>query len=447
MWWNKKDSYLKKDVSWSDIPPLKEIIKGLAAPKSSGEYKRARLAIERLQAPFLAVAIPVVSVLILLVVTATVQTSRRAIQVEIATEVEPAETLEEEEPPEDAPELLAVDPDAPIVDVSVDVNIPSMSSMTPAPQGATVSATPTVAKISSPVHMITGAKTRSLGEGSSFGTVIGGGSGGGGGGGIPVGYLIGEMFDFKRDASGSDIPGWNPNMYWEQARKLVNNGKFGSKGEGHVYKIPAKVALNKIFIEEQKAENGPKAFGVGDKMKPRGWLAHYSATLTSKVDGRFRFIGYFDDVMICYIDGKLVLEVDWDMFGDRPMSVTGWKSPVGKSPYGRDVVGDWFALKKGQSFRVDICVGERPGGLVSGRLMLDREGAEYQKDGNRPIWPLFTSRRLSTRELEKIRKDNGTPGKFKLAEEFTTPFRMEDPLDGEKGKHAPEEEVSVEVDI
>ncbi len=446
MWWKKKDSYLKKDVSWSDIPPLKEIIRGLGAPRTSGEYKRARLAIERLQAPFLAVAIPVVSVLVLLVVTATVQTSRRAIQVDIATEVEPAEILEEDETPEDAPDVVAVDPDAPIVDVSIDVNIPTMSSMTPAPQSATVAAAPSVVKISSPVHMITGAKTRSLGEGGSFGTVIGGTGTGGGGGGVPAGYLIGEMFDFKRDASGADIPGWNPNMYWEQARKLVNNGRFGAKNEGHVYKVPAKVALNKIFVEEQKAENGPKAFGVGDKMKPRGWLAHYSADLTAKVDGRFRFIGYFDDLMICYIDGKVVLEANWAMYGDKPMAVTGWKSPVGKSPYGIDVVGDWFALKKGQTFRFDICVGERPGGLVSGRLMIEREGAEYRKVGNRPVWPLFTSRRLTPRELEKIHKDNEKGG-FQIAEEITSLFKMEDPLDGGKGKAPKEEEVSVEVDI
>ena len=445
------------ESTWADIIPLGEIIRGLAKSRASGEYRRARLALERLQAPILAVLIPVVFIVILLVVTATVQTSKQKFEVEVARQTDEVDldAIEEEEPPEDAPDMMAADPDAIVVDMSIDVPMPSV-----APAGAIssgpVAQAPRLAQITqSPVftRVVMGTTTKSIDSGS-FGALIGDGKGGKGGV-VPEGYLLGEMFDFKRDADGNDIPGWNPNMYWDQARKLLNDGKFGSSGEKGVYKVPAKVALNKIWIPAQPAENGPKAFGVGDKMKPRGWVAHYSATLRSRTEGKFLFIGNFDDFMACFVNGKLVLEANWANYGDTPTAVFGWKSPVGKSPYGINIVGDWFELKKGQSFRFDICVGERPGGSIQGLLMIEKEGAEYKKDTNgRPIFPLFTSRRLTFKELDKIKKNNESGGSqsggFKLAEEFSSLFKLEDTLDNGKGKkkaNAKEGDLGIEVEI
>ena len=444
-----------EERSWSDFPTLKDFFKGLASPRTSGEYRRSRLAIERLQAPVIAVLVPVLLVASIFIVTATVQTSKKKIEIEIAQaqEVDDLEPVEDEPPPEDVPDMVTVDPDAPIVDVSFDVPTPTIappSSGTPG--GGPVSPVKGVQGISSPVTariVSRGPGTRSLGEGSDFGVNIGSGSGSGGGG-IPSGYMIGEMFDFKRDAAGNDIAGWNPGMYWAQARKVINDGKFGAEAEKDVYKVPAKVALNKIWIPNQSAENGPTAFAVGDKMKPRGWMAHYSASLKAKVGGRFRFIGEFDDFMACFVDGKLVLEVNWAYYGDKPTHVFGWKSPIGKTPYGIDVVGDWFEIKKGQVIRFDICVGECPGGMIQGRLMIEQEGAEYKKDGNRPIWPLFTSRRLSFKELERIRENNEKGG-FKFAEELSSLFKLEEEApaskkDG-KGKKSAVEDLQIEVSI
>ena len=449
------------ESTWADRISLGEIIRGLAKPRASGEYRRARLALERLQAPILAVLIPVVFIVMLLVVTATVQTSKQKFEVEVARQTDEVDldTVEEDDPPEDAPDMVAADPDAVVVDMSIDIPMPSAAPAASVAPGPAAPAPRLAQMTQAPVftRIVAGTPTKTL-EGGSFGTLIGNGKGGGkGGGGVPEGYLLGEMFDFKRDADGNEIPGWNPGMYWAQARKLINDGKFGPTGEKDVYKVPAKVALNKIWIPVQSADNGPKAFGVGDKMKPRGWVAHYSATLKSKSEGKFRFVGEFDDFMACFVNGKLVMEVNWANLGDHPTAVFGWKSPVGKSPYGIDVVGDWFELKKGQSFRFDICVGERPGGAIQGRLMIEKEGAEYKKDGKgRPILPLFTSRRLTFKELDKIKKNNeaGGPesGGLKFAEEFTSLFKLEDTLDNGKGKRAKkdkakEDNLGIEVDI
>ena len=446
------------ESTWADIIPLGEMICGLVKPRTAGEYRRARLAFERLQAPLLAVLFPVIVIAILFVVTATVKTSRQEFRVDIVQATDESDLDEiEEQPPEEAPEMVAADPDAVVMDISIDAPMPNVAPPAAISSGP-VSQVPRLAQMTqSPValRIVGGSTTKSLNSASAFGALIGGGKGGKGGGGIPEGYLIGEMFDLKRDANGNDIPGWNPQMYWAQVRKLLNGGKFGLQGEKDVYKVPAKVALNKIWIPHQHANNGPTAFGVGDKMKPRGWVAHYSATLKSKTDGRFRFIGNFDDLMTCFVNGRLVLEANWANYGDKPTAVFGWKSPIGKSPYGVNIVGDWFELKKGQSFRFDICVGERPGGRIQGLLMIEKEGATYEKDENgRPIFPLFTSRRLTFKELDRIKKNNESGGSqtggFKLAEEFTSLFRLEDTLDigkGKKTKKAKDDDLNVQVDI
>lgn len=438
-------------TSWSDFPSLGELFRGLASPRSSGAYRRARIALERLQAPVIAVVAPVAFIIALFVVTATVNKPKEKFVVEVATqqEVEDLAPEEDDPVPEEVPDMVTVDPDAPIVEMSFDIPTPSVAAPTPgSPGGGGASPLTGVQSLSSPVTcriVSRGSGTRSLSDTGSFGTLVGTGSGGGGG--VPAGYMIGEMFDFKRDSAGNDIAGWNPEMYWAQARKVINDGKFGAAAEGDVYKVPAKVALNKIWIPTQPAENGPKAFAVGDKMKPRGWMAHYTAQLKARADGKFRFIGDFDDFMACFVDGRLVLEVNWGNHGDRATSVFGWKSPVGKSPYGIDVVGEWFTIKKGQTCRFDICVGERPGGLIGGRLMIEREGEKYEMSGNRPVWPLFTSRRLSFKEIERIRENNEKGG-FRLAEEISSIFKIDEdaPAKSAKGASAVPS-VQVDVDI
>ncbi len=435
-----------KASAWADLPSFSEFVRGIRAPHSSGEYKRAMLAVDRLKAPVIAILLPVLSVVALIVITATTQSQKAAIDIQIAT-VEQDDPLvdEPEEDPVDAPDVVAVEPDAVMLDVSVD--LPA------APTAVEVVAAPVETRgaqaIEAPVKMTNikiGQKMKSLSGGGDFGVKIGSG---GHTGGIPPGYMIGEMFDFKRDADGNEIAGWHAGMYWEQARKLINGGKFGVEAEKHVYKVPATVALNKIWVPTQSAENGPKAFAVADKMKPRGWMAHYSATLIPKETGRFRFIGDFDDFMACLVNGKTVLEANWGNCGEHASAVTGWKSPEGKSPYGIDVIGDWFDLKKGQPVRVDICLGERPGGLIGGRLMVEREGATYEMDGKRPIWPLFSTRRLSFREIETIRKNNASGG-FKFATELSSLFQMADdkPVEKKPKKAKPPvENVRIEVDI
>ena len=146
---------------------LKRVIdmcKGFSKPKSSAEYKLARVELQRLAAPILAIILPTVAVIVLIVVTKVTSQPEETIEVEIA-EVKEEETIEEQQeepeiepPPEPPDEYVDVQVDTPSVSVSEMVSpAPPTTeplSVKPAPQDS-------VAIIKSPVTMksMTGSRT------------------------------------------------------------------------------------------------------------------------------------------------------------------------------------------------------------------------------------------------------------------------------------------------
>ena len=85
-----------------------DMLKGLSKPKSSPEYKLARVELNRLAAPILAVVLPTIAVIVLIVVTQVTSQPQETIEVEIA-ETKEEEQLEEEQP-EAEPEAEAEAP-------------------------------------------------------------------------------------------------------------------------------------------------------------------------------------------------------------------------------------------------------------------------------------------------------------------------------------------------
>ena len=132
---------------------LGKIFRGIGKPRSSREYKEARLEVQRLAAPFIAIVAPVVFILVLCVVTEVTGHSKTRIDVEIARAQEDEATLEEEqneqdlEQPPDTEVDFSVDADVP---VEVEVNTPALQT----PDQSLRQPDPTsVAAIKSPVTM------------------------------------------------------------------------------------------------------------------------------------------------------------------------------------------------------------------------------------------------------------------------------------------------------
>ena len=134
---------------------MKDMFAGLSKPRSSPEYKLARIELQRLVAPLAAILLPTLGVGILIVVTAVTGQNKQTIQVDIASAQDEQEELKDEQEPEEIEEQTP--PEEP-VDITVDtpnVNVTDVVTPQATPQNEPVSVKPasqdTVALIKSPV--------------------------------------------------------------------------------------------------------------------------------------------------------------------------------------------------------------------------------------------------------------------------------------------------------
>ena len=151
---------------------MSEMFSGLSKPKSSPEYKLAKVELQRLAAPLCAILLPTLGVIALIVITAITGQSKRVIQIDVAKVQEEEAELEEEpepEPEEITPpeEQVDVQVDTPVVGPVTDVVTPNAPpttepvSVKPAPQDS-------VALIKSPIMMKSMAGSRSPGMRGAF---------------------------------------------------------------------------------------------------------------------------------------------------------------------------------------------------------------------------------------------------------------------------------------
>jgi hypothetical protein len=140
---------------------MKDMLIGLSKPHSSPEFKLARVELQRLAAPILAITLPVVSVVALIIITEVQGQTGRKIEVEVARaqdeeteleeEVEQEEIVETTPPPEDMVDIVV---DTPMVGPVSDVITPAAATPAPAgPVSVKPAAQDSVAIIKSPIKM------------------------------------------------------------------------------------------------------------------------------------------------------------------------------------------------------------------------------------------------------------------------------------------------------
>ena len=155
---------------------MKDMFSGLSQPRSSPEYKLARIELQRLVAPLAAILLPTLGVVILIVVTAVTGQNKQTIQVDIVSAQNDETPLEDMQEPEEVEEQTP--PEEPL-DITVDtpnVNIADATPQaTPVNEPVTVkpAAQDSVALIKSPVTMKSMAGSRTPG---SIGRMTAGGS-------------------------------------------------------------------------------------------------------------------------------------------------------------------------------------------------------------------------------------------------------------------------------
>jgi hypothetical protein len=377
---------------------MRTLVHGICQPKSTLDYKRARIELQRLSAFGAALLLPLI-VAVLLCVMAGGRGAKvdDSFAVEVITPEEMLDLVKEELPP----------PEEPRQEPTMDVELPGVENPSahaandPAPvqpMNSLPSLTDaSVLRTVSPV-VFRGISSRG-GKGTS-------GSIGFGSGTRQDGDLVGALYDLKRDSNG------NPRKYnYFADAKYIVDGRLGKKSFAPFHKVGKSVYLSHLFIPVAPAEAAPKIFSVEGLMEPRGWIAHYTGQVQPQESGRYRFVGQFDDYISVMIDGKVVLEATWDSgCKNGVQTVSGWEPKVNRWKYRAQApnqyltFGDWIDLSSAKPRRIDILCGENPGGLVSGILLIEHEGATYQtaSDG-RPILPPFTTGMLSLPERERIK--------------------------------------------
>lgn len=222
--------------------------------------------------------------------------------------------------------------------------------------------------------------------------------------------LQGRFYDLKqtKDRKPSGVNVGNSGQYYGVLRDY-GASKFDPDKVKKFYVAEQKMSFTNLLIPDMSANIGPKAFNVEKEVEPKGWFVHYTGRVVPPESGTYRWVGKFDDVVMVYVDDKLVFDGSWEP--DKKAEVSNAFGKLACANGKPAVAGDWKNLSG--AFKVDVYVGERPGGTIGGALLIEKKGEKYKKrsDGS-PIIPLFSVVPLSDAVKKRV-KDS----KFEIATE------------------------------
>ncbi len=236
------------------------------------------------------------------------------------------------------------------------------------------------------------------------------------GGGAQTG-LMGYLYDLKQLSNGkeSEIGRGNREAPDHIARirsfrtlfaeSDVYKHGYTSESMSKYFKAKNRLDLSYLVIDYCGAKAGPKAFGAEKKVEPSLWLAMYEGVFAKDAERSFRFLGRFDDVLIVYLNDRVVFDGCYNAgytksFGKMEMHPN---APHLNGAPGGTRMGPFIHPREGDHLR--IVVGEIPGGNMGGGLFIEEKGVEnpgMAKDGKyRPI--PFCTVPLSDKDKKALR--------------------------------------------
>ncbi len=200
--------------------------------------------------------------------------------------------------------------------------------------------------------------------------------------------LVGVMYDLKQTQK-CEATNVDPNSYSGVVDEFLSKS-WNEAVLNRYYRVSRPLYTTQIFIPNMSADEAPKAFGADQTVKPSRWIIHYKGQVSAPSAGTYRFWGCADDAMAVAVDEKTnLVACRYDM----PLPLTTWKQT---DPDGAQAADDplrpgtWFTVKENEIIDLDIIIGERPGGLFNAFLMIEKQGENYQKDGQgHSIFPIF----------------------------------------------------------
>jgi len=266
-----------------------------------------------------------------------------------------------------------------------------------------------------------------------FGRPGGGGEMGDGGEGDGRGNLKGMLqgvfYDLKQTSARrpTDAMG-NPNQLNDYTRdkilpvlKTFVNGpwrrEYDNQGRVHYpeldkyYCSPTRLWNSCFYTEQIDATEAPAAFQCGNEVSTGGWVCIYSGNVVAPFSGKFRFVGYCDDILLIRFNKQIVFDYGWysatlaenlGRLGDFKRVLSGHPEnerqrrmiadSVIYSKHMLDVYfpnfdsshgiakGPVLEVREGQVYPIEIMISEVPGGKFSMLLFV-----EQLDDGGRPL--------------------------------------------------------------
>jgi hypothetical protein len=232
--------------------------------------------------------------------------------------------------------------------------------------------------------------------------------------------LVGTFYDLKQTRAGK-LNEISVDGVVSVLNDFVNHGWHESHFNSY-FKAPQTLYQSKLCIPSMPATGAPAAFSCAEQVQPSRWAVVYRGVITPPHSGKFRLVGYADDVLVVRFNGKNVFDHGF-YSGTTPVQILSQaaamkneaKTPEIKKLLGRDypmplplqtynydsmqtingmiggmAIGPYFQAEAGKSYPVDILLSELPGGVFGAVLMIEEVGVTYQKTPNgEPILPLF----------------------------------------------------------
>ena len=157
--------------------------------------------------------------------------------------------------------------------------------------------------------------------------------------------LVGTFYDLKQTKAGAPTGivsgGAGESKVLEVLNSFLKNWSESTLNK--YYKSPQRLYASSFYLPVCKAAYGPKAYGVGDKVKEGAWVAVYRGKVRAPKSGKFRFIGTGDECIAVRFNRKMVLEA-----GYRLPSRWSKENPGRAKISGSDGAAYWKEVKEGK---------------------------------------------------------------------------------------------------
>jgi hypothetical protein len=104
--------------------------------------------------------------------------------------------------------------------------------------------------------------------------------------------------------------------YSETVQRFANSG-FSDGTVANFFKGPDPLFTTQISIPQINADDGPKAFNLQGRVKPKRWFITYRGKVTPAESGKYRFVGAGDDVLVLRFNDNVVLDAGMMRISDR----------------------------------------------------------------------------------------------------------------------------------